>query len=341
MNMTRASNAAYNEGILSPATQFWTWNARFSEQMLGKQLTMGEKARAFTMYSAMYGVPATLGGISFGVVPYANYNDIREYALANNMNVSDKFYKAFSEGLPAMITNAITGHETDFQRFSPNANQVSDIIAGKKSAAEIIGGASAGFVAQVAKTAWPALMYGFSAFKKDSEFPLHMNDVTNLLENISSFSNGEKMVVGLHLGQNLSKREGLVDNKIDTFEGVMLGLGLQPKRDSDAYLKLDYLKNQKSAQEKIGQFMQEDWKIALKAGSRGDFQTMIDYMKRVHVYSQMGNFTKEQEVQQFKKASNFNEDLVTGAERQWRENIQQLQSYPEMKKYLENQRNAK
>lgn len=340
LNMTRASNAAYNEGILSPATQFWTWNARFSEQMLGKQLTLGEKARAFTVYSAMYGVPATLGGVTFGTIPYANYNDIREYALAHNINVSDKFYKAFSDGLPPLIANSITGHETDFQRFSPNATQLKDILDGKKSGAEILGGASAGFAAQVAHTVWPAMMYGFSAFKKDSNFPLHLNDLTNIMENFSSFNNGEKAAIAYNTGQYVSKKEGLVDGNLDKFESVMLALGLNPKRDSDAYVKMGYVKDLKEAQKKIGTFMQEDWKIGMKAGMRGDFPTMIDYMKRVQSYSAAGNFTKAQEQDLFSQAARYNTDLVTGAERTFRENVQQLQSYPELKKYLDN-RNAK
>lgn len=337
MNMTRASNAAYNEGILSPATQFWTWNARFTEQMLGKQLTMGEKARAFAAYSAMYGIPATLGGVTFGVIPMANYQDIRQYAIANNINVSDKFYQAFSEGLPALLTNSITGHTTDFQRFGPNATQVKDIIDGKKNVYEVLGGASGGFLANVmSSTIAPAFMYGFSAFKSDSQFPLKLNDLANALEVVSSFSNAEKMVIGLTLGKNVTKKEGLVDNNIDTFEAMMLSLGLQPKRDSDAYTRLEYLKHLKKVQDKLSPVMQENWKLGMAAGMRGDFQTMTDYMTRVQSLSQMAGFTKKQEIEEFRKASRMNQDLVTGAERQFREKAPILQSIPGMQKYFEN-----
>ena len=336
MNMTRASNAVYNEGILSIPTQFWTWNARFTEQMLGKQLTLGEKSRALAGYATMYGVPATLGGVTFGVVPYMNYQDIRQYALTNGINVSDKFYQLFSEGLPAMLTNMVTGHDTDFQRFSPNATQLKDIIDGKKSVLEMLGGASGGFIQKMMTAVYPAYMYGMNAFKKDSGFPLKMDDFQSLAEVVSSFSNAEKAIIGLNIGQYVAKNENKVIKSIDTFESVMLGLGLQPKRASDAYSILDYAKNQKSAQEKMGKIMQENYKIAIRAGARGDSQTMTDYMTRTHTLAAAANFTKAQEIELFRKASRDSSDLIDAANRWMINNNKTLQSVPAMQQYLKN-----
>lgn len=342
MNMTRASNAAYNEGIASIPTQFWTWNARLTEQMLGKQLTWGEKASVFAMYSTLYGVPATLGGVTFGVIPYMNYGDIRQYALVNNINVSNKWFQSFSEGLPAMLTNLVTGHDTDFQRFSPNASQLKDILDGKKTALETFGGASGGFVQKMMNSMYPAYMYGFNAFKKDGGFPLHMNDLANWAESVSTFNNGEKMYYGLSLGQYVGKNENLVVGNIDKFEAVLLGLGLNPKRASDAYAILDYAKQQKAAQESIGKRMTEDWKIAMRAGARGDIPTMVDYMKRVQIGSAAGNFTKAQEIDLFKKSvRGDSSDLIDAANRWMLTNNKALQSVPEMRQYFENQKNRR
>lgn len=341
MNMTRASNAVYNEGILSIPTQFWTWNARFTEQMLGKQLTAGEKARALAAYSTMYGVPATMGGVTFGVIPYMNYQDIRQYALTNGINVSDKFFKLFSEGLPALLTNMVTGHETDFQRFSPNATQVKDILDGKKSALEMLGGASGGFVQKLMNTMYPAWMYGFNAFKKDGGFPLKMNDLVGVGELVASFNSAEKAIIGLSLGQYIAKNENRVIGNIDTFESVMLGLGLQPKRASDAYSILDYAKNQKAAQEKMGKLMTENWKLGIRAGARGDVQTMTDYMKRVQILAAAGNFTKKQEIELFQKASRDSSDLIDAANRWMINNNKQLQSVPAMQEYFKSMKDRR
>lgn len=336
LDMTRASNSALNEGILSIPTQFWTWNARFAEQMLGKRLTMGEKARVATAYAAMYGVPATLGGVTFGAIPYANYGDIREYALANNYKVSDKGYQMISEGIPTAILNGITGHETSLQRFGPNATQLKDILDGKKDAYEMLGGASGSFVAQVAKTVWPAMMYGFSAIKKDSGFPLKLNDLTNLMENISTFKLGEQSVIAWNQGQYISKTEGLLAGDIDKYEAAALGLGLQPQRVNDAYTKLDFIKHQEQAQKFFSKKMVEDWTLGMKAAQQGDYQGLVDYMTRVQASSASGNFTKQQEIDVFKQAMHGNESLVDSVEQRFREAAPALQDIPEFKRYLEN-----
>lgn len=339
LDMTRASNSALNEGILSVPTQFWTWNARFAEQMLdGNRLTLGEKARAFTMYSAMYGIPATLGGITFGAIPYANYGDIRQYAINAGINVHDKWYQAFSEGLPSMLLNAITGHETSLQRFGPNATQLKDIIDGKKSAYETLGGASGTFVAQVMKTVAPFFSYGFSAFQKDSGFPLHFNDLVNVAENSSTLNNAEKMVRAWNSGSYISKTEGIVASNLDKFQSVMLGLGLNPQSVNDAYTKMDMNKAQKSQGEKAQKEMTENWLIASRAGLAGDYNTMTDYMTRVHRTAVQAGLTKAQERQIYKNAMKGNESMVDSVEKQFQRSNPNLQSVPRFKEYLENKR---
>lgn len=349
LDMTRASNSALNEGVLSVPTQFWTWNQRFMEQMTGNRLTLAEKARTATVYSALFGVPATLGGISFGwgdalsagsggLIPRADYGDIRQYALANGYNVHDKFYQAFSEGIPSMMYNLITGHETSLQRFSPNGTQIADIMDGKKSGLEILGGASGGFVEQAMKTIRPALMYGLSAIKKDSGFPLKGNDLLNLAENVSSFNNAEKAWVAYHTGQYWSKTEGLVSNNIDHFQSFMLALGLNPQSVNDAYTKQDFNKSRKSAQEKLQKSMIEDWTHAFKAGQRGEIQELTDYMARVHSYAVGADLTKAQEMDVYKKAVRGSESLVDSVEQNFIKLNPALQNNASYKLYLENKK---
>jgi hypothetical protein len=338
MNMTRASNAAYNEGLLSPVTQFWTWNARFTEQMVGKQLTWGEKARAVTAYSTMYGVPATLGGITFGTIPMLNYQDIRQYALKNNIDVTDKFYQAFSEGLPAMLTNAISGHDTDFQRFAPNATQISDIISGKKGALEVIGGASGGFVKNVYNSTQPFRAYIWSGL--DSNLGLKMNDFVGLAETLSGFSNIEKAYIGMTTGKFISKNE-MFQGDVDSYDSFMLALGLTPKTVSDAYQKLDLQKAQKGVWEKTEKIMMENYKLGFAAAQRGEYQTMTDYMNRNNALSAAADFTQAKKLDVFKKATGNNESLVDSVNQSFLKNTNQLQSIPALKRYYELQEKRK
>jgi hypothetical protein len=337
MNMTRASNASYNEGVLSIPTQFWTWNARFTEQMLGKQLTWGEKSRVLGMYSALYGIPATMGGVGFGVIPGLNYADIRKYALANGYNVHDKYFDALDNGIPTMLTNIITGHETDLQRFSPEFNNVRDVLDGKKDVASLLVGASGGFMANVASSLYPFMRFGAAALQgKPNDFPLKLNDLMNVAENVSSLNNLEKLVVGLHAGKLWSKKEMLIDSNIDTFEAFMMGMGLNPKRDSDAFLRMDYLKGLKQVQESLRPQILENWKLAQEAMARGDVQSMMDFMTRTKSLSALADMSMQDQAKMFKQAMHGNEDLVDQAERMWQQNLPQLRQTPQYMDYMKN-----
>lgn len=347
LDMTRASNSALNEGILSVPTQFWTWNARFMEQMTGKRLTVAEKARAFAVYSAMYGIPATIGGVSFGPgnvvsavtgIP-ANYQDIKKYALEKGYDISGRFMEAVMNGIPQAVFNAVTEQfgekPSSFQRFNPSGNQVKDILDGKKTTLEILGGASGGFVKQVMDSTYPFTMYALSAFKKDGAFPApKMNDFINIAEQVSTFNNSEKAWVGFNLGQYISKREGLY-TEVDKFESVLLALGINPKRVDDMYVMVDAIKDQKSAAEKMGKKMDEDWKIAIKAFNNGDYQTGQTYMARVQAWSAAANLTKQQEMQIFQRAMKGNEAMVDSIERRFRQTNPNLQSIDQLQQYLQ------
>lgn len=336
MNMTRASNAAYNEGVLSIPSQFWTWNLRFTEQMLGKQLTLAEKSRVFTGNALLWGVPATLGGVSFGLMPMMNYDDIRQYAIAHGINVHEKWYQALSEGLPTMLLNAMTGHETSLQRFGPNATQLRDIIDGKKEWLDVLTGASGQMMGKLASSTMPFVMWARSGFSQDSGYKIKLNDIVNGLENISSFNNYEKAIVAWNTGKYISKNEMLVTD-VDKYESVLLGLGLNPQRVNDAYQMIDYGKHLKSAQDKLEKKIIEDWRIALAASGREDHATMVDYMNRVQVYVAQGNFTKKQEQEIFRKAVSGNETLVDSVNRRWLQSPD-MQSIPAVKQWFENEK---
>lgn len=347
-NMTRASNAAYNEGLLSIPTQFWNWNLRLTEQMMdggflmtGRQLTAGEKARILTMYSAMYGIPATIGGATFGgfgVIPYANYDDVRQYALAHGYNVNNKYFEALSEGVLAMLTNIVTGHHTDFQRFSANANQLTDITEGKKSGWQAIIGASGGFAGNVANSLYPFAKFAMSALSgHPDEFPLKWADVKGVLQNISSFSNEEKMRLALTTGKLWSKNNQMIDNQMDTFESLMAGLGLNPKRDSDTFQMKNYLRNLQGDQDKMRPLILNQWNQGLDAAAKGDMASATDFFTRAKALSSIANFSmKDAAKLRHQAIQGANADLVDQAELQWRKNLPTLRSIPALKQYLDN-----
>lgn len=332
LNMTRASNAAYNEGILSIPTQFWTWNARHFEQMAtfgaNRQLTVGEKARVFGLNSLLYGIPSALGGATFGIIPMANFDDIRQFAIKQGINLHDNFISALTKGLPEMMTNALIGKVTgkqgdvDLHRFSPNADQTrifTDIQTGKKEWPELLFGASGSMAYKVAASTMPAWAYISSAYSKNGGFPLRMNDLVNAAEAVSSFTNAEKAYVGLTTGKYVSKTDQ-VQTEVDKFESVLLGMGLGLNRVSDAWQIKNILEAKKSSQAKFEKRIMEDSAIAFAAGQRGDNQTFEASMKRIATWSAMAGFTHKEEKEIWKKATQRQgESFVDSMNKKWLE----------------------
>ena len=237
-----------------------------------------------------------------------------------------------------MLTNLVSGHATDFKRFSPDATQVRDILDGKKKAMEVIFGASGNWVQNVAQTLWPAMSFSWAAVNgRTTDFPIKGNDLLNIAENVSSFTNGEKMAVALATGKLWSRHEGLMAQNLDTYDALLVGLGLNPKKVSDAYLKLDYLKEIKSAQDKIKPHLLENWKLGVQAAARGDMQSFVDYLTRARTWAASGDFSYADQAELYKQAMRGTSvDLVDQAEQQWRNNLPQLQRIPAVKQYLEN-----
>lgn len=340
MNMTRAANAAYNEGLLSMPTQFWNWNARLFEQMLGKTLTAGEKARILTMYSAMYGIPATLGGATFGgfgILP-TTYDDIRQYAIAHGYNLSNKFIDGLMNGLPEMLGSIITGHHTNTHRYSPDANQLQDIVNGKQSAFESLIGAGGGFMGHVALSLYPFAHWAFSALDgHPNDFPLKFSDVGALFQNISSVANATKAYLAFTTGKLYSKNWQLIDNDMDTYESLMTALGMPPMRDNDAFEMKDYLHHMKEAQDEMRPMMLNNWSLGLKASAEGDFQTAADYFTRTKSLAAVTGLSLADQVKLYRQAIQGNSsDLVDNANRQWIEQAPNLRNTPALEMYFKN-----
>lgn len=335
MNMTRASNTSYNEGIASIPTQYWTWNLRFTEQMLGKQLTIPERARLAGANAMLWGIPSTIGGITFGAV---NYDDIKTYAERMGINVHSKWYQIFQEGLPTALLNSITGHETSLQRLGPNATQLRDIIDGKKAWVDVMAGASGQMTQKLFSATYPAVAWAFSGFKQNSGYRITGNDVLNGLENWSAFNTAEKAIVAYNTGKYVAKNETFVAGNIDTFESVMIGLGMSPQRVNDAYRLQGYEKAEKSVKDKLGNQMMQDWKLAIGAMHRGDNETATVYMNRVHVNAAAANFSSKEEADLMKKAMKSQESLLDTVNKKWLARPEMYKDIPAVKQWFENRK---
>lgn len=292
VNMTRASNAAWQKGIMSVPTQFFAFNSRLMEQFLGDRLTSLEKARALSTYSLLYGVPIGLSG-TMGFLPL--YEDVKKEAMQRGIDTdANPFLKAFQEGLLSVGLSALTGRDYNVaQRMGPGASNVIEdgLLKGKKSALELLGGASGSTMSDIVKTVIPFVSFLSGVVHgKSDQFPLLLEDFAAGTENISAVNNVAKMLYGLNTGRYVSKNDRYVGT-VTTMDSILMGtLGLTPRAISDAFLKNDILKETKTFQDSQKPYIMKELQRGMDEYWKGHRDEGDDHMKRASVFIEGAGF---------------------------------------------------
>jgi hypothetical protein len=292
VNMTRASAAAWQSGIISIPTQFLAFNARLAEQFLGGRLTIAEKARAFGTYSALYGVPTAAAGV-VGVWPF--YDDIKEAGLARGVDFSPAYMQALTEGIPHLMVSAITGKEYNIaQRLGPGGNQLfKEAISGDKSVLAVAGGPSASIIGDIWSSTDPVRRAIAGAFTGQSDaFPVKAADLMGALQTISTLGLEERIRGALSYGKYISKT-GTIVGDMDSVDAAFSVLGLTPTHLADAQLLAKLEKSDKNQQKGFETLILRDYSRAIAASANNDPQGFTDYMKRVSAYIVLGDFNVE------------------------------------------------
>jgi hypothetical protein len=291
-NMTRASQASWQKGVWGIPTQFFGFQARLLDQMLGKRLTAAEKLRAFTVYSALYGIPVGVSIGTLGLVPGTNYDDIRQYALDHGLPINDLWYKALEDGLPSAIFKAATGHEYNVpQRFGPGAStDLRDTLFGDKSLHEILLGASGSVLGDILKSSQPFVYWTSRVFSgPEDSYPLKTSDWMGLFRNISSVDAVTKAYAAASYQKWITKNNVSL-GPADNLDAAAALLGLTPQRYADTYLSQKGLSSQAKSQKVFEQEAIQNYTLGLKALKDGDEQGWLDYQQRARVNMIAGDF---------------------------------------------------
>lgn len=280
-NMTRASNANWQKGIFSIPSQFLTYNARMAELFIGGRLTIGEKARALTTFSALYGIPVGVGAMT-GVLPL--YEDVRKEALLRGYpDVDSSVYKAFGDGLVSLAVSAAFGKDYNIaQRYGPNGTQLfEDALKGNKTVPEVLGGASYAVMRDIAKTTYPFFSHLSSYVMGDkSKAPLLLDDFIAGTENISTASNVTKTLYGLYTGNYITKNRVNVGG-LTTMDSLLIStLGLTPTKIQDVFYKEAIMKDLKKYQDDQTKEALISFRNGIEAGQKGNTDTMNAHFKQ-------------------------------------------------------------
>jgi hypothetical protein len=345
VNMTRASSAAWQNGPLSVPTQFWGYQARLMDLMLGTRLTRAEKLRVLAANSLMYGVPVGVVGTSGGLMgafggaatagvvsggspgdmiegaikgaaggfyPWAE--DLRKAALEKGINVDSTGWKLFLEGLPSVALKA-AGFDTNIsERYGPAGLKVIPELFGDgdKSFADVLMGASGSIFGQVLDSVWPMARYLAGAMEEEGDnarFPLVAEDFMDWASNISSVNNTVKMVYAINTGKYLTKNQIWMSD-VTPVQGIIMALtGLSPRDVTDAMLMSASLKATQEAKQEAEKSMMKNFRLAFQELQAGNKDRAEFFMKRAKMDGAAGGLSPLDHGRVLSKAMNELQNL--------------------------------
>lgn len=308
-NMTRASNAAWQTGIWSIPTQFFTYNLRIMEQLLGGRLTGAEKFRMMATYSALYGIPIGVGASVGGVWPV--YDSIKQEAFKRGINLNEGWSKVATEGLLAQMMSWVTGRDYNVaQRYGPGNQQVLyNAIYGDKSIADLAFGASGTIAGDLASSFLAPIYFKTAALVNGTEYPLKTSDWWKFFRNISTVDAAYKSMAVLSYGKWITKT-GTAVSDAEGIDAAMAWIGLSPRGASDAFLWQNALRGEKDNIAQTGKLAAEQYRFGLQAAINGDVNSYHDYMKRVQTIIQAGDLNYAQRLKLYKVLSGQGKTLA-------------------------------
>lgn len=303
-NMTRDSNAAYQRGWGAIATQFFGYQMRLMEQMLGKKLTLGEKTRLFAGMSAMYGVPVA-AGMTFGVWPIRDH--LKDEMAKAGMNVDDTALEPFLDGFAATFLEQVFGSDLNVsEKYGPGGLPTFyDLLKGDADFSEALMGASGGILTDTVKDAFGPMRMIWETIDLNDQttFPITAQELLEPFRNISTVNNLVKYWEATHTGMWISQNENAL-TKVSGDEAFLAYItGLDPERVSDAFNQLEALGARKEMQNEAMKRMTTDYKRALQLTADGFVKEAETMFKRVRLDGVKAGLSPKQMVQVYLRAT--------------------------------------
>lgn len=307
-NMTRDSNAAYQRGYGAIVTQFFSYQMRLMEQMIGKKLTNGEKARLFTGMGLMYGFPVA-AGMTVGVVPVREW--LKDMLASEGIQYDNTVAEPFMDGFAATILEAMSGMDLNVsEKFGPGGiSTFYDLLKGDADFYELLMGASGGIILETASDFDPIVKGIVSSidFNDDTYFPINEWDILQAFQesarNISTINNAVKLQEAINLGKWISQNENVLTNITLKEAIVSAATGLDPERVSDAFNQIGALQARNKSQAKARKEMIADYKRGIIALRQGYKDEAKKFFSRVKARGILSGFDMQQMSDMYRQAA--------------------------------------
>lgn len=316
VNMTRASNAAWQQGLMSIPAQFQGYYARMLDMTWGGSagvLSQAERARIFAMNSALYGIPTSLGAyIAFYPVNDVIREGMKKKGIDPDENVVSKI---LDQGLVGPMLEVVTGRKLDIgAKYGPGGQDwFRDLANGEEGImTKVLGGVSGRTLKQYWESTYPfrAAFLGAIGYYPDY-FPIQGKDFVNLFtDNISTLSNAAKAWGIINAHEYLTKRGDAIKD-LPEWEGYLYALtGVKDAKITEAFTTRQVLQDIDSVQREYKNLYIRDMRAALNAGE--DYKQMGEYLRRASGWIQLGKFRPDEITRMQKDAlSGKWQDLAT------------------------------
>ena len=332
VNMTRDSNAMWQQGVLSIPSQFMTYQVRLAEQFLGKRLTNAEKIRALAVYSALYGLPVAVGAPLGFAWPW--HEDIKQAAFEAGVDTNDGAIDVLFNGAVNQILEGITGNEYNFgERYGPTGLSIfKEAFTGEKTAAEILLGASGSIGGDVFKTVNGALWSAIDVFtgEQSETLPILQSDLIDAARNISSINNTYNTIQALTFNKFITKN-GMYLGDADPMDAFAAAIGLSPREISDGWIKLESMKELKTFQEDAKKEAIKWYRKGFQAESKED---QIAFFKKAKAILILSGMQPHQLSEAFREAAPQVLPFVDQVNRDWYRNAPADQVQPRLEQFI-------
>lgn len=267
MSMSRTSQASWQQGLASLPTQFWAYQARMMEAMLGGLTGKGRFTRKESwslilsqlfLYGAA-GVP--LAPVIGDLVKQKNGESPELWTAGGfiDRGAMDHMWSAVTGGGDALLSDRLGtgGWLGDTIGSLMGLSQY-----GEQSTADILGGATWSISADLWNDIGPILKYSLHEAGGESVVPLTERAVANLAKNVTSLSTAFKVDAILKYGHFIDNSGKVVVDQVPTSQAfATLLLGAQPGQADDLSSMIrhsrDRTKEVEEASRVIEQYRQE------------------------------------------------------------------------------------
>lgn len=326
-NMSRASSSAMHTGWASIATQFLAYQMRAIELFAGKRLgettteRMTKRATLLTAYSALYGIPGTVG---LFIYPWGD--TFRKQATdAGYVPGNNALSSLLMEGAPALFTAFVTGggdiKKGNWEDFSgrygiQGFTQLSELVKTNPDLLKIAGGASISIVGNTLKRL-PGFGDILSLASNDPKERgrVKLDDVFDPMREISSVNQAYMFAQALSTGMRINRNEGYVTDTTPLRAFMHSITGLSPTDQSRTYTKSLINMDVTNAQKEAYKEFAIEFQRYMRATQAGQTKEAQDYFNRASRILNNADIPDDMRIAFISRASKMDEPQAEASDR--------------------------